>query len=164
MKHQQILDVPAIWHQIMFSNDILRQLAKFPFWKEQFWHVKKRKLKSVKLVKVVVKLVFENWSIWFFRSTHLHLNKTEFFYFQYSELYLRHTTHTLHIPHQYLGKTLWFANCSAYIRVVYCLCTIKHYAFTHFVFPNFEKWKFPKLNLSYTISFSKKKNSATKVA
>ena len=96
----------------------------------------------------------------FFLILAFHINDidhAEFFYFQYSELYLRYTTYTSHIPHQYLGITQCFHNCSAYIRVVYCLYMIKHYAFTHFLLVNFEKWKFSKLNLSYNINFSEKK-------
>ena len=61
VKHQQILDVLTIWHQIMFSNDIRRQLVKFPFWKEQYWRLEKRRLKSAELWKSCWNWSFQYW-------------------------------------------------------------------------------------------------------
>ena len=49
-------EIASLW--IMFCNDIRRQLVQFPFWKEQFWRLEKRKLKSVELWKS-----WWNWSI-----------------------------------------------------------------------------------------------------
>ena len=51
LKNVEMLKQSKIWDQIMFCNDIRRQLMKFPFWKEQYRHIEKRKLKSVELWK-----------------------------------------------------------------------------------------------------------------